>query len=398
MVCFSCGGTGHKAEKCPNKSKVSAVDEKLMRVEKREDEKRGEESVVLEVVDKGPEPSSQKPVLKEHETKTFVIAVKEGQEATNANLVQFTVDEKRSPEEITATTSLKETKLDELRKEIADELQRGHRTGRSVNSPLPEKFLEGINLGTFLRKHKKAFKEKKKQLKKIKCTFCKKKGHWKKICPNFTPTSDKFLRSIMRTEAERKEETWGARDAKMLLEGLKQEGERRNNENKWKDSTTDQYANRLRRRIGYWSAMGASNNVLSWLYEGIKPKFTEVPERKIFKNTPSYYKHIGFVHKEVMKHLKEGSFEIIEESEAKVINPIHVVEGKKLRMCVDSRYTNLFNPEITFKNETAKVAAENLVDQDEFMISIDLEKAYYLCTAQRRDATLLLFLPSGFRH
>jgi hypothetical protein len=45
---------------------------------------------------------------------------------------------------------------------------------------------------------------------------------------------------------------------------------------------------------------------------------------------------------------------------AKIINPIKVEEGKKLRLCVDTRYPNSFLAAPKFKNETIEVVLEQM--------------------------------------
>ena len=95
---------------------------------------------------------------------------------------------------------------------------------------------------------------------------------------------------------------------------------------------------------------------------GIKARFYREPKRKAFADTKSYDQHIEFVHTDILKHVEDGSLDVVTRKFAKIINPIKVEEGKKLRLCVDTRYPNSFLAAPKFKNETIEVVLEQIVD------------------------------------
>jgi hypothetical protein len=393
--CFNCGGFGHKKDVCPNgnTSKVRSVVSSLLSNERRKEEK--EEKGFPPVLAVSPVPSvlsvpplsvvppnERAQILHGYEANVLPEEHKEEKKSDSFVVVVKKKLEEQKVEEQKAVPNLTLAKQDaQPPRAMLEDLK----PFIKFTYKPPDSFMKGEGLGRFLEKNKAWFKKKSKEMKGKRCKFCKKKGHEVNTCPNFTPKSerDEYLSWLVEQEEQssssRPDEEGKQKQEKQeeVLERMKRLGKVWNEKNPWKDRMSQQYANRLRSKIGYWKAMGVKTNVLTWLYNGIKTKFVEEPERKKFKNCPSYYKHIEFVHKEVMKHLQEGSFEIIPENEARVINPIHVVEGRKLRMCVDSRYPNLFTPDVYFRVETAAVAAENLVNKEDHMFSVDLEKAYY---------------------
>lgn len=236
-------------------------------------------------------------------------------------------------------------------------------------------------INRFLREYKTNIKKFELEKQEMKCKFCKKRGHTEKSCPDLTPRSewDQYFGEIASKKSVDVDLLTVRKEPAQLIEEVCTLGEKLNSENPWKDSSKEGrvYCNRLRARIGYWKAMGAKINTMCWLYNGVKTKFIQEPEKADFRNHPSYYEHIQFVHEEIKKHLQDGSFVRIKEEDAHVINPIHVIKGKKLRMCLDTRYTNLFTPYMRFSNETVEEIARNFLQEGDLMFTVDLEKAYY---------------------
>jgi hypothetical protein len=232
------------------------------------------------------------------------------------------------------------------------------------------------------------------------CTYCSKKGHKAYYCPATPNTDDKS-----HTQEERKYATnllaMPRRATPETIETWLEEGNKLNADNPWntQQDSRQSHINRLRGQLGFWKAAGASRNVLSWLANGAQAKFERRPPRKAFKNTPSYHDHVDFVHNEVLTHLQDGSLEPVTERYAKCINPIKVEEGKKLRMCIDTRYhPNRFLAAPSFRNEMIETVLSSVIRDGDFMITTDISKAYYAVPLTRREGETLLLLRARRNH
>lgn len=217
------------------------------------------------------------------------------------------------------------------------------------------------------------------------CTYCKKAGHEQNICPkkaNLSHESDKdspekrFIKQLLTTENRQ------ASPKKSDLEGTildwKDRGAQMNKNNPWIARSNTSHVDRIRAHLGYWKAMDCSKTVLSWLANGLQVKFEVEPPRVRFPPTKSQEQHSEFVHEEVLKHIKDGSFDVATTRYAAIINPIIVEDnGKKLRMCVDTRFPNAFLPAPKFKNETIDIVVTSLLKKNDLMVTTDISKAYY---------------------
>jgi len=232
----------------------------------------------------------------------------------------------------------------------------------------------------------------------MECGYCKKKGHESHFCParanhdrdhKLTSEQTTYARELLEGKSKTLEDYKGD-----ITEWVK-EGERLNAHNPWITDKPKSHTDRLRGALGFWKAAGASATTLSWLLYGIKARFESKPKRKAFANTKSYDQHIEFVHADILKHVEDGSLDIVTRKFAKIINPIKVEEGKKLRLCVDTRYPNSFLAAPKFKNETIEVVLEQIVEPNDLMITTDISKAYYAVPLDEHTRPYFCFEHAG---
>lgn len=218
----------------------------------------------------------------------------------------------------------------------------------------------------------------------IECKFCKRKGHFRDQCPTLPNDSTqrvdnsdtRWIEKLIMSKEWKVENVTGMswEDGQKYVEKL---GQKLNVGNPWEHS--DLLCDSLRKRLGYWKAMGADQYVLRWLAYGVELKFVVEPDWFLFPNHRSYNDHQDFIDEEHEEHIADGSYKEKTWNEMKVSNPIQVevsLKGKK-RMCVDCRWTNAFVPRIIFKMETLTEHLPLIVNQGELMISTDIQKAYY---------------------
>ena len=149
-----------------------------------------------------------------------------------------------------------------------------------------------------------------------------------------------------------------------------------NKNNPWKGSSFPR--NKLRAKLGYWKAIGATDEVISWIANGISLRMEHEPQHYEFKNHKSYQEHITHIDKEHERHISTGSWRKVDKSFVKVVNPLQVEEQKnKLRMCTDMRYVNAHIAHSKFKLETLQTHVQQIVQQGDVMITTDMEQAYY---------------------
>ena len=125
--------------------------------------------------------------------------------------------------------------------------------------------------------------------------------------------------------------------------------------------------------------MGCKRNVLTWITRGVPYRPQRTPPQHTFRNQRSYTDDIEFVHTEIMTHLQDGSFKIIDREDAIIINPLQVVKNDrgKRRMCVDSRFANAFLATPKFKLETLTNHLPTILQRGDKLITSDVSKAYY---------------------
>ena len=223
------------------------------------------------------------------------------------------------------------------------------------------------------------------------CYWCKRKGHSRGSCMT-APAEEReregteeqkekqrFVLELLRKgkapTVEELMEQEGSR--KGAVEKAMRLGEEANRGNPWEKS--EKRRDKLRKRLGYWWAIGADKVILSWIGFGVKIKFEVQPERVCFPNHKSYYEEVAHIRAEHDLHIQDGSFREAEGEEVHVGNPMQVevnAKGKR-RMCVDMRYTNAHLADYSFTQETLNRHVARIVERDMQMITTDVAKAYY---------------------
>jgi ribonuclease HI len=220
------------------------------------------------------------------------------------------------------------------------------------------------------------------------CTYCQQKGHLAEFCakkpnlefrtdPNLSQKEKQFIERLLADDdksSKHEEKT----DRGEKIEQWKQRGTELNKNNPWAETKEASHVQRVRSKLGFWKAAGCSKTVLTWLAAGIKTKFEREPPRLAFRPTQGQLQHTEFIHTEVMKHIKDGSFKVVSRKFAAIINPITVDEKKgKLRMCIDTRFPNSYLAAPAFKNEMIETVISLIIQKNDYLLSTDISKAYY---------------------
>ena len=93
------------------------------------------------------------------------------------------------------------------------------------------------------------------------------------------------------------------------------------------------------------------------------------------RNNASARKHPDFVVSAIEELLKDGRVKEVTEK-PRVVNPLTVSEGKKLRMVLDLRNVNPYVAKAKFKYEDLRVAAD-LLQAGDYLASFDLQSGYH---------------------
>ena len=236
------------------------------------------------------------------------------------------------------------------------------------------------------------------------CGFCRRKGHTHATCMIrqervsdgkggymypmriITTTTElqsqkqAFVLGLMnREKAQSVREIHEQRGGTRLeaVQEVMRRGEEANKGNPWRDS--EKRRDRLRKQLGVWWAIGADATTLSWIGFGVQLRFEREPERKAFRNHPSYFQEHEHIDEEHRQHVQDGSFREAQGWEVHVGNPVQVevnAKGKR-RMCVDMRFTNSGLADYQFTQEGLAQHVSQIITRDMLMITTDVTKAYY---------------------
>jgi hypothetical protein len=139
----------------------------------------------------------------------------------------------------------------------------------------------------------------------------------------------------------------------------------------------------LRSKLGYWAALGSSEQVLSYVYYGLSARPHGEPSRNWFENWPSVMENHDFVEAELAKNLAKGVWKEVPQDFVEVVSPLQVEWNPfkhKARLCVDMRYFNSFMAYVKFTMETLKRNGPDVVRENQKLFTIDLEAAYHWLT------------------
>ena len=232
----------------------------------------------------------------------------------------------------------------------------------------------------------------------MECKFCLKKGHTRSFCPAapYDPPAENKLPFVEKLLAMPRVKTniFNGMTPEGLLQWVERKGSAWNEGNPWVAS--EKIYDRLRAKLGYWRAIGASDSVISWLGYGVPMPFVQEPKHLVFKNHIMTPPMADYVSKDLEKHLGSGCFVVAGEGTVKVCNPILVIEqGEKLRRCDDCRFGNAYMASPKFKMASLKRDVPTVVSEGEVQITEDLEKAYYKIPLAKEAQPFLSFFWKG---
>lgn len=171
-------------------------------------------------------------------------------------------------------------------------------------------------------------------------------------------------------------------------------GKKWNEGNPWKNST--KIYDRLRAKLGYWRAIGATDSVISWLGYGIPVRFKQEPRHRAFKNHKMDADAEAYVQADIDKHLASGCFVRAPKNSVKICNPILCIEqGEKRRRCDDCRYGNAYQASPKFRMASLKTDVPLVVRPGDIQVVKDLEKAYYKVPLAKAAQPYLAFSWKG---
>ena len=109
---------------------------------------------------------------------------------------------------------------------------------------------------------------------------------------------------------------------------------------------------RLRKCVGFWREMGASQWVLNILENGYRLPFVKKPPVGVKRNQASCKEHEQFVDEAVAALVQCGSAATVKEQDLESISPLGVVKGaRKLRLILDLRQISVCLKKYRFKLE-----------------------------------------------
>jgi hypothetical protein len=162
-----------------------------------------------------------------------------------------------------------------------------------------------------------------------------------------------------------------------VRERVMHDGDMMNMNNPWKNKEGRQHE--LQKQLGYWKTIGGNNGVISWIGNAVPWRFGKEPEHYQFPNSRLCDNHHEFIDKEVKQHVGDGTWMVMDTKLVKVINPLTIAVNSmgKARLCLDLRWVNAHQPVIDFRLDSLRTHGHQLVNKNDRMIFMDLEKAYY---------------------
>ncbi len=158
------------------------------------------------------------------------------------------------------------------------------------------------------------------------------------------------------------------------------------------------YTSRVRAAAAFWSHMGASRQVQSWIKRGTKFDWLHGPPAP-FRRAPHLVRddHVDFVLDKIQEGVSTGAHGCIPQGQANWLAKAHVVESaNKLRLVVDHHDLNVACKAATCRYESVEDLV-TLVTPRSWLFSCDLVAAYHHCkvaNAHRKYTGFHLALPA----
>ena len=148
----------------------------------------------------------------------------------------------------------------------------------------------------------------------------------------------------------------------------------------------------LKKCMGFWQSIGASEYVLKIIEHGYFLSFVALPPPMHAHNLPSALAHSRYVTQQVITLVAAGAVVPVTASDLIVISPLGVVPKKngKLRLILDLRYLNMFLAENHFAFEDLRIVP-TLFSRGDFMFTFDLKDGYHHISIAERHRRYLGF-------
>ena len=152
---------------------------------------------------------------------------------------------------------------------------------------------------------------------------------------------------------------------------------------------------RLRERLDFWRAMGASRCIINILESGFRLPLESMPGKRIFNNHGSCSEHKEFVTRAVADLVKQGCAVEMAQEDIVVCSPLGVHDnGRKLRLILDMRYVNNHLARLKFKMDDIKTAMQ-IYKKNDYLITFDLKSGYHHVSIHKEHWPLLAFKWKG---
>ena len=132
---------------------------------------------------------------------------------------------------------------------------------------------------------------------------------------------------------------------------------------------------RLRQCFEFWSNITDNSYILNLIKFGYNIPFSSLPDPGCLNNNKSALNNSDFVSKEVSKLLDKKCIRVA-EYRPRVVNPLTVVNGEKMRLVLDCRHINEHIAKFPFRYEEFRVA-KDMIKLNDFVFSFDLRSAYH---------------------
>lgn len=144
-------------------------------------------------------------------------------------------------------------------------------------------------------------------------------------------------------------------------------------------------AGTLTKNYAHWCDIGANQEVLSWLKNGVKIPFATEPDCFYLPNHTLSFKQSEFVKEELKTLVHAGAIERC-STPPKCISPLGIVpkKGGKLRLITDMRKLNSYMNVPKFQYEDIQTVT-NLIQKDDLLITLDISNGFHHIQIAEQD-------------
>lgn len=222
----------------------------------------------------------------------------------------------------------------------------------------------------------------------MECTFCRQKGHLYHFCAGRESVPTPSQRCAWTDSALSADKTdlslYDDMSLETALSTFLELGNKLNQGNPYSDSTKP--VHRLRSRLGWWLALGAGLQPLSWICYGVPLRFYTEPPHYEHPNWSGIddvlVDNPDWLHGELDKQVQLERLFIVDENFPAIVHPIGVTKRERLdgsvkyRKLDDARLANAFEASMAHKFETI-YSIPSLVQPGDKVWWLDLTDFYY---------------------